>query len=198
MEASDETLIKRFEATRRRHPLAESGSVTEGIAKEREMLASIRGQADLIIDTSDTDPPGLAEKLRSMLGDAGPTAGLSANVMSFGYKHGVPLDADLVLDVRFLPNPHWVPNLRPLDGRSQEVQNYVMGSDGADAFLTKIADLLGFLVPRYQETGKKYLLVAVGCTGGRHRSPVLAEKITEIMRDIDMPTTLVHRDIERE
>jgi UPF0042 nucleotide-binding protein len=198
LEASDEALVNRFEATRRRHPLAPGDRVVEGIRKERLMMESLRGEADLIIDTSDLTPHELRDRVRDTFAKARPEEGLQVAVVSFGYKYGVPRDADLVLDVRFLPNPHWVDELRALPGNESRVRNYVTGQDAYTEFADRLESLLEFVVPGYVSEGKSYLTVAVGCTGGRHRSVVVAEELGTWFEKRGLPVTVEHRDLDRE
>ncbi len=196
LEASDQTIVRRFEATRRRHPLSER--VIDGIHEERTLMAGMREQADLVIDTTEVNVHALRDKIRSFFVEASPRTGLAVNVVSFGYKHGIPLDADLVFDVRFLPNPHWVEELRPLTGLNRRVRGYVLGQEAAQGFLGRIRDLLEFLLPRYVQEGRHYLSIAVGCTGGKHRSVVIADEIARFLQEKGYPCTVVHRDVERE
>jgi RNase adapter protein RapZ len=196
LEASDEMLERRFESTRRRHPLAEA-SVAEGIHRERDLMTPFREGADLIIDTTDLSVRELRKRLGAQLQDDSPIEGLKTTVISFGYKFGLPLDADVILDVRFLPNPHWVDDLRPLSGLDDPVRAYVMQQDGAIAFLERSKDLFAVLMAGFQDEGRHYLTVAVGCTGGRHRSVVLAEEFGAFMNDKGFPARIIHRDIER-
>lgn len=198
LEASDLSIVRRFEATRRRHPLATSGSVVDGIHEERELMAGLREQADLVIDTTEVNVHGLRDKIRSFFLEASPRSGLAVNVISFGYKHGLPLDADLAFDVRFLPNPHWIEELRPLTGLNRRVRGYVLEQEAAREFLAKIRDLLEFLLPGYVREGRHYLTIAVGCTGGHHRSVVIADEIARFLQEKGFPSTVVHRDIEKE
>ncbi|MGH2705113.1 MAG: RNase adapter RapZ [Actinomycetota bacterium] len=198
LEASDEALVRRFEATRRRHPLAEADRVTQAIAAERELMSGLRATADVVIDTTELNVHELRDKVKSFFAEAAPRTGLAVNVISFGYKHGLPLDADLVLDCRFLPNPHWVEELRPFPGTHRKVRGYVLGSEGTGEFLTKVKDLLGFLLPGYLKEGRHYLTIAVGCTGGKHRSVVIADEIGRFLQERGLPSTVVHRDVERE
>jgi UPF0042 nucleotide-binding protein len=197
LEAADDDLVKRYEATRRRHPLAPADRVVEGIRKERLMMESLRGEADLILDTSGLTPHDLRAKIRDAFSDAPPEAGLQVSVMSFGYKHGTPRDADLVIDCRFLPNPHWVDDLRPLPGTDERVRTYVKGQQTYREFMRRLRALLGFMVPGFVAEGKSYLTVAVGCTGGRHRSVVIAEELAAFFRDKGLPVSLRHRDLDR-
>jgi UPF0042 nucleotide-binding protein len=198
LEASDQTIVRRFEATRRRHPLAVSERVIDGINEERAMMAGLREQADLVIDTTDVNVHALRDKIKSFFFDTSTRAGLAVNVMSFGYKHGLPLDADLVFDVRFLPNPHWVEELRPLTGLNRRVRGYVLGQEAAKGFLSRVRDLLEFLLPGYVNEGRHYLTIAIGCTGGHHRSVVIADEITRFLQEKGYPCTVVHRDVEKE
>ncbi|HEU5003512.1 MAG TPA: RNase adapter RapZ [Actinomycetota bacterium] len=198
LEASDQTIVRRFEATRRRHPLALNDRVIEGIHEERALMAVLREKADLVIDTTEVNVHALRDKIRSFFVDTAPRAGIAVNVISFGYKHGIPLDADLVFDVRFLPNPHWIEELRPLTGRNRRVRGYVLEQEGAKEFLTRLRDMLEFLLPGYVAEGRHYLTFAVGCTGGKHRSVVIADEVTRFLQEKGYPCTVVHRDIDRE
>jgi len=198
LEAADDDLVKRYEATRRRHPLAPADRVVEGIRKERIMMESLRGEADLIMDTSGLTPHDLRARIRDAFSEAPPESGLQVSVMSFGYKHGTPRDADLVIDCRFLPNPHWIDDLRPLPGTDERVRTYVKGQQTYREFMRRLRSLLGFMVPGFVAEGKSYLTVAVGCTGGRHRSVVIAEHLARIYeRRDDLLVDVVHRDVEK-
>jgi UPF0042 nucleotide-binding protein len=197
LEAADEDLVNRYEATRRRHPLAPADRVVEGIRKERLMMESLRGDADLIIDTTGLTPHELRDRIRDAFSDAPPEQGLQVSITSFGYKFGTPRDADLVLDVRFLPNPHWIDDLRPLPGTDERVRGYVEGQHQYRAFLDRLEALLEVVVPGYVAEGKSYLTVAVGCTGGRHRSVVVAEELGRSFAERGMPVTVAHRDLAR-
>lgn len=192
--ADDEALVRRFEETRRRHPLADR--IVDGIALERAQLESLRAQADLVIDTSSLSPHELRDRIVTTFSRQAREVRLRITVVSFGYKHGVPLDADIVMDVRFLPNPHWIEELRPLTGTHTPVRDYVMSRDATVGFLAKFEDLLGVLIPGYLAEGKHYLTVAIGCTGGRHRSVVVAEEVAEMLRDRALLVNVEHRDIE--
>src|SRR5919202_2866131 len=172
LEASDEVLIRRFEATRRRHPVG-GERVAESIALERDLLRGLRADADLVVDTSDLNVHELRAKILAAFADG--QRGLVITVSSFGFKYGLPLDADMVVDVRFLPNPHWVPELRPRNGRDPAVRDYVLGFEEATTFLKRLEELLAVALPGYVHEQKHYLTLAVGCTGGKHRSVVLAE-----------------------
>jgi UPF0042 nucleotide-binding protein len=197
LEAADEDLVRRYEATRRRHPLAPADRVVEGIRKERIMMESLRGEADLILDTSGLTPHDLRARIRDAFSDASPESGLQVSVMSFGYKHGTPRDADLVIDCRFLPNPYWVDELRPLPGTDERVRTYVKGQQTYREFMRRLRALLGFMVPGFVAEGKSYLTVAVGCTGGRHRSVVIADELASFFRDKGLPVSVEHRDLDR-
>ena len=197
LEASDEDLVRRYEATRRRHPLAPADRVVEGIRKERHILASLRGEADLVIDTSGLTPHELRDRVRDAFADAPPEEGLQVSIVSFGFKYGTPRDADLLFDVRFLPNPHWVPELRPHAGTDDRVREYVRGNELYPVYLERLESLLDASLPGYVAEGKSYLTIAIGCTGGHHRSVVVAEELADWVRARGLPTTLVHRDVER-
>ena len=195
LEASDEVLIRRFEATRRRHPVA-GERVAESIALERDLLRELRADADLVLDTSDLNVHELRAKILAAF--AGEADGMLVTVASFGFKYGLPLDADMVLDVRFLPNPHWVPELRPLPGTDPAVRGYVLAQDATGLFLARLEALLETALPGYVQEGKHYLTVAIGCTGGKHRSVVLAEELAGWLTDKGYRTHVAHRDVERE
>ncbi len=194
LEASDEVLVRRFEGTRRRHPLGREG-VVEAIADERHRLETIKEVADVVVDTSELNVHQLRERLADLFADE--SAAMQILVLSFGFKHGVPLDVDNVLDVRFLPNPHWVEEMRPLTGLDEPVRRYVLGQPAAAEFLARAEHLLKFLVPAYVKEGKSYLTLAIGCTGGHHRSVVLAEEFAVRLRAMGYTPTVIHRDVER-
>ena len=197
LEASDEALVRRFESVRRPHPLQGAGRVLDGIAAEREYLRDLRADADLVIDTSVLNVHQLAAKLISAFSDDDqPT--VRATLVSFGYKYGIPVDADLVVDCRFLPNPHWVPELRPQTGLDPEVFDYVLTQKGAVEFLDRYRDVLELVAEGFVREGKRYVTVAVGCTGGKHRSVAMAEALAGRLRDGGMQTLVVHRDLGRE
>jgi RNase adapter protein RapZ len=195
LEASESSLVRRFDATRRRHPLG-SKSVTAGIQRERRVMSVFREAADVIIDTSNLTPQDLRSKIAAYFG-AVVGGDLRATVVSFGYKFGLPLDADLVLDVRFLPNPHWVEGLRELTGRDEAVRDYVLGQVPTKEFIERMRDLFAVVLPGYLSEGRHYLTVAIGCTGGRHRSVVLAEEMARVVNERGLPATVLHRDVER-
>ncbi len=194
LDAEDQVLVRRYEENRRPHPLARP-TLPESMAAERELLAYLREQADLIIDTTDLN----VHQLRDLIGDRfrepGPRRSMRVSVTSFGFKHGIPRDVDLCFDVRFLPNPHWVPDLRPLRGTDRPVADYVLGDPDAVAFLDQTQAMLGFLVPRYVREGKSYLSVGVGCTGGHHRSVAIAEALASRLEADGVEVAVRHRDI---
>jgi UPF0042 nucleotide-binding protein len=197
LEASDEALVRRFESVRRPHPLQGGGRVLDGITAEREYLRDLRADADLVIDTSVLNVHQLAAKLVSAFSDEEqPT--VRATLVSFGYKYGIPVDADLVVDCRFLPNPHWVPELRPQTGLDPEVSDYVLAQKGATEFLDRYRDVLELIAEGFVREGKRYVTLAVGCTGGKHRSVAMAEALAGRLRDGGMQTLVVHRDLGRE
>ena len=197
LESSDEALVRRFDSVRRPHPLQESGSVTDGIARERELFRDLRGEADLVIDTSDLNVHELRAKIEAAFADAAST-GLHATVMSFGYKYGLPVDADIVVDCRLLPNPHWVPELRPLTGLDDQVRDYVFAQQGAKEFVDDYASLLRRYEEGYAREGKHYATLAVGCTGGKHRSVAIAAELAQRLRADGVDVSVVHRDLGRE
>jgi UPF0042 nucleotide-binding protein len=179
LDAGDDVLVRRYEESRRRHPLSDSERVSDGIARERALLEPLVGEADIRVDTSSLNVHELRERLRELFSDQATEGTLQVNVVSFGYKHGLPLDVDLVFDCRFLPNPHWVDELRPLTGRDAPVRDYVLAQRGTREFLEELDRLFGLLLPGYEREGKAYLSIAFGCTGGRHRSVVIAEQLAE-------------------
>jgi UPF0042 nucleotide-binding protein len=199
LDASDAALVRRFSETRRPHPLAEHQSVSEGIREERALLAPIRAMADQIIDTSDMTVHELRHAFMAASRDRGASAGPVVTFLSFGFKHGVPLDADLVFDARFLPNPHFVPELRPHTGRDAVVREFLEQYDDYATFLARVSDLLAFLLPRYAAEGKSYVTVAIGCTGGKHRSVAISEELKRRMASVNgIRLRVRHRDIAQE
>ena len=204
LDATDAALIRRFEANRRSHPLQGDGRLVDGIVAERELLAPLRDQADLVVDTSNRSVHQLRHAMENAFAESAAAVTHNVTVLSFGYKHGLPPDADLVVDMRFLPNPHWIPELREHDGREAPVRDYVLSQEGAEEFLTRYLDLLRLAGVGYRREGKRYLTVAVGCTGGKHRSVAVAEELARRMaadQDVigpGMQVTVVHRDVERE
>jgi UPF0042 nucleotide-binding protein len=195
LEASEEALIRRYHETRRRHPVS-SGSLLDGIREERKLLANLRELADRVIDTSRITVHELRQRLVELYGEAAPP-GLSVNLLSFGYKFGVPYEADLVFDCRFLPNPFFVEGLKAQDGRALAVRQFVVEQPEGRELITRLRDLLAYLLPRYEKEGKAYLTVAVGCTGGRHRSVALVEELQGFVEEQGIPVTVTHRDVDR-
>lgn len=198
LDASDEVLLRRFEETRRRHPLADSERVVDGISRERELLGSLKGHADLVVDTSNLNVHALRDRLHELFGPGAPTEGsLQTSIVSFGYKHGVPVDVDLLFDCRFLPNPHWIDELRPLPGTDEAVREYVLSQPEAGAFIEELERLFALLLPAYVKEGKAYLSIGVGCTGGRHRSVVVASELARVLYDLGFDARVHHRDLDR-
>jgi len=198
LDASTFELVKRYGATRRKHPLSSATvSVEEAILKERSMLELVKGSADLVIDTSSLNVHQLKAQIQDLFSSVGGKDVMQLTVESFGYKHGIPLDVDLVFDVRFLPNPHWDENLRPLSGLDQSVSDFVLQQPLAIEFVDKIDALFAMLIPAYRAEGKSYLTVAIGCTGGRHRSVAIAEEIGQKFIQLGHNPRVIHRDIAR-
>ena len=197
LEASDEVIVRRQESVRRPHPLQGDGRLLDGITRERELLATLRAAADLVIDTSSLNVHQLGSRVRNAYGGEGNDQ-LRVTLVSFGFKNGIPVDADMVVDVRFLPNPHWVPELRPQTGLSRPVSNYVLSQEGAEPFLEHLAGLLDVAAVGYIREGKRFATIAIGCTGGKHRSTAVAEEFAQRLRDSGRPTTVLHRDLGRE
>ena len=198
MDASDDVIIKRYKETRRSHPLAEDCDSLEGaIALERRMLAPLRERAEFVVDTSDLSTAKLRGELLRLFGRGSQEGAMTVSVTSFGFKHGLPREADLVFDVRFLPNPYYVQELRPRTGLDDGVRDYVFSGGAAGEFLEKLQDLVGFLLPKYVEEGKTALVVAVGCTGGHHRSVAIAHALAAYIRGRGYPVTESHRDLGR-
>ena len=199
LDASDEVLLKRYKETRRNHPLAGAGRIDEGIKKERECLAFLKKQANVILDTSMLLTKELRQELEKIYMEDGTYDNLFVTVMSFGFKYGIPADADLVFDVRFLPNPYYVENLRPKTGEEKEIQDYVKQGGTADIFLGKLYDMLDFLIPNYVLEGKNQLVIGIGCTGGKHRSVTIANAVYEqLKKKKGLGVKLYHRDIEKD
>jgi RNase adapter protein RapZ len=197
LEAGDEVLVRRQEAARRPHPLQEGGRLLDGLRRERTALAALRADADLVIDTSALNVHQLTEKVAGAFGTESTTS-LKATIVSFGFKYGIPVDADLLADMRFLPNPHWVPELRPLSGRDEEVATYVKKRPEAQLFLEQYIPVLRTVSAGYLREGKRFMTVAVGCTGGKHRSVAMTEEIAARLRADGMDARPVHRDLGRE
>ena len=201
LDASDQALVQRFESTRRPHPLQAKDRIVDGIARERAKLEEIRAQADVVIDSSNLNVHQL-EKRTSEIFAAGMLASLRINVLSFGYKYGIPVDSDLVLDCRFIPNPHWIPELRPLNGLDAPVSAKVLGSEGVADFVKSYVGVVKQMIPGYFREGKKYVTIAIGCTGGKHRSVAIAEEIAKQListsADLEISAHATHRDVGRE
>jgi UPF0042 nucleotide-binding protein len=201
LDASDQALVQRFESTRRPHPLQAKDRIVDGIARERAKLEEIRAQADVDIESSNLNVHQL-EKRTSEIFAAGMLASLRINVLSFGYKYGIPVDSDLVLDCRFIPNPHWIPELRPLNGLDAPVSAKVLGSEGVADFVKSYVGVVKQMIPGYFREGKKYVTIAIGCTGGKHRSIAIAEEIAKQListsADLEISAHATHRDVGRE
>ena len=197
LDASDDVLVRRYEDTRRRHPRGEGTGVVDSIKSERKSLEPLKAEADVVIDTSDLNVHQLRDRITDLFGHDAPQSGMQTTVMSFGYKHGLPLDVDLVLDCRFLPNPHWVDELRPKTGRDKAVRRYVLENPQTGEFLEKLEGLFDVLLPGYVAEGKSYLTIAVGCTGGRHRSVVIADELAGRLRKRGFEPRVFHRDVKR-
>jgi UPF0042 nucleotide-binding protein len=196
LDASDEVLVRRFEGTRRRHPVEATG-VLEAIHAERELTADLRNAADIIIDTSESNSNELRTNLVELFSSAAAAGAMETSVVSFGYKHGLPLDVDIVLDCRFLPNPYWIETLRPFTGLDDPVREYVLSQPEAIEFLDRLEDLCQFLLPAYAREGKSYLSIAIGCTGGQHRSVAIAEELARRISTVGFTPTVHHRDIAK-
>ena len=199
LDASDEILVKRFKETRRSHPLAPSGRVINGINEERKKLSEIKKKADIIIDTSKYKIRDLREKLNEYYGDnTNVEKSLAITVLSFGFKYGIPVDSDLVFDVRFIPNPFYITELRQYSGKDEPVKRFVLNQKETQEFIAKIKDMLLFLIPNYIKEGKRQLIISIGCTGGRHRSVAIANEIHKILVDNNFNVKIEHRDIEED
>jgi UPF0042 nucleotide-binding protein len=197
LEATDDVLVRRQEAARRPHPLQGSGRLLQGLQREREVLADLRGDADLVLDTSSFNVHQLTEAIAERFGSPESTR-LKVTVVSFGFKYGIPVDADFVADMRFIPNPHWVPELRPMTGRDQAVSAYVLDQGGVQPFLDQYLSVLEIAATGYLREGKRFFTVAVGCTGGKHRSVAMTEEIVQRLRDRGYDARPAHRDLGRE
>ncbi len=201
LDATDQSLVQRFESTRRPHPLQAKDRIVDGIARERAKLEEIRAQADVVIDTTNLNVHQLEKRTAEIFAE-GMLSTLRINVLSFGYKYGIPVDADLVLDCRFIPNPHWIPELRPLNGLDKPVSEKVLGSEGVADFVQSYVSVVQKMIPGYFREGKKYVTIAIGCTGGKHRSVAIAEEIasqlTSASSDLEISAHATHRDVGRE
>lgn len=198
LEAGTDVLVRRYESTRRRHPLAAADrTLAESIEIERDLLQPVKAEADVVIDTTNLNVHELRARMLDLFASEAPAGGMQTTITSFGYKHGLPLDTDLVIDCRFLPNPHWIEHLRPHTGLDGEVRDYVLGQPIAEEFLARIESLLDLLIPAYVAEGKSYLTVAFGCTGGRHRSVAIAEAVAGALASRGVDLRVTHRDIAR-
>lgn len=198
LDTATEALVRRYEATRRRHPLAEGRSLVEAIEDERERLEGARAAADLVIETTGLNPHQLRDRFTEQFGDDTTDAGIRVTLTSFGFKHGLPIDVDFVLDCRFLPNPHWEDELRPLTGLDSEIQDYVLERELAKGFIDHLVGMLTDLLPAFDEQGKSYVTIAFGCTGGQHRSVAVAEEVGRILTERGWRPRVSHRDIYRQ
>lgn len=196
LDAADETLLKRYNENRRPHPLV-SDSLQDSINRERALLGDIRSNADYVIDTTDYNVHELRDRIEEEFQAGQRERPMLVRVRSFGFKHGAPRDVDLMFDVRFLPNPHWEPELRPLTGRDVAVRDYVLGNEDTTGFLSRVTEMLTFLLPKYMAEGKSYLSIGIGCTGGHHRSVAIAEAIGSWLNERGIETSVGHRDIEK-
>ena len=197
LECSTSELVRRYEQTRRRHPLSTGESLEGAIEAERALLEPVKDVADVVIDTTQLNVHQLRDRVRATFGEPDTDVGMQVVIRSFGFKHGLPLDADMVFDVRFLPNPHWEEELRPLTGLQDDVRDYVMQDGAAEAFLDRLTSLFELLLPAYRAEGKAYLSIAIGCTGGRHRSVAIAEALRQRLAALGTEATVMHRDIDR-
>lgn len=195
LEASDDVLVNRYKESRRRHPVSPQGSILEGISLERDFLTELRGKAHKIIDSSDLTTTQMREKIRDFFGKEHDPSRMSVSIISFGFKYGIPLDTDLIMDVRFLPNPHYVEELRPLSGKNKTVRDYVLMNNITSEFMHRFLHMLEFVLPHYLQEGKSHLAISIGCTGGQHRSVAIAEKTAEFLKQKKFLCTVNHRDI---
>jgi UPF0042 nucleotide-binding protein len=199
LDSIDEVLIKRFKESRRKHPLAPDGRVLAGIVQERNKLREVRDRADNIIDTTKLSVWDLREKIASIYGEQGQAEiELMITVLSFGFKYGIPVDSDLVFDVRFLPNPFYIPELKKFSGNDDAVKNYVLGHEETRGFLNKLFDMLSFLIPNYIKEGKRQLIISIGCTGGRHRSVAIANAVYDNLKLSGNKVSIEHRDVSED
>jgi UPF0042 nucleotide-binding protein len=197
LDAADDVLVRRYEESRRRHPLAADERVVEGIAAERLQLEDLKGRADIVVDTSDLNVHELRDRLSDLFEVDRGVDTLQTAIVSFGYKHGLPIDVDLVFDCRFLPNPHWVDELRPLPGTDERVRDYVLAQPETAPFLSELERLFALLLPAYVREGKSYLSIGIGCTGGRHRSVVIASELAGVLERHGVAAHVHHRDLDR-
>ncbi len=199
LDANDEALVRRYETSRRRHPMSPDDGVIDGIQRERELLGTIKGETDVLVDTSNLNVHELRDRLREIFVDEASRGDvrLRTNVMSFGFKHGLPLDVDMVFDCRFLPNPHWIEELRPLSGQDPAVRDYVLGQRESKAFVKELDRLFTLLLPAFEREGKSYLSIGIGCTGGRHRSVAISEELGRLLERKGHGARVHHRDVNR-
>ena len=197
LDASDEVLIRRYKETRRRHPLANEGSLSQGITKEREKVGNVRAKATHILDTTNTTTTDLRDKIIALYGSGDSLSKMNVIIQSFGFKHGIPLDCDMMFDVRFLPNPFYVPELKMLTGNDQEVMTYIWNYQITREFTKKLEDMVLFLLPEYEKEDKSQFTIAIGCTGGNHRSVFIANKLCDFLRGHDYETQVAHRDLNK-
>lgn len=198
LDASNEVLVKRYKETRRSHPLAISGRIIDGINKERKVLQEIRKKADHVIDTSNLSPSQLKQEINKIFMQGMEFKGMIITIISFGFKYGIPIDCDLIFDVRFIPNPYYIPTMRKLTGKNELVRDYVLNNETTRAFFEKLVDLLNFLIPNYIKEGKTQLVIGIGCTGGRHRSVAISELLCQTLSSEQYIVTIEHRDIDKE
>lgn len=198
LDASDEALIKRFKESRRAHPLAPDGRLTKGIVEERKILQDIKNKANYIIDTSNLTPRQLKEEIVSIFVEGKAFRGIVISIISFGFKYGIPVDCDLVFDVRFIPNPYYISHMKKLTGKHETVKEYVLGAKETVDFLDKLNDMLEFLIPNYIKEGKIQLIIGIGCTGGRHRSVAIADSLNKSLVEKQHRVVIDHRDIEKD
>ena len=199
LDCDSQRLVKRYKESRRQHPLSDAGTILDGIKKERVLLEDVRRRANYIVDTSNMKLPQLKEYINTVFAaDTDTKKRMTVNVLSFGFKYGIPMDADLVMDVRFLPNPFYIPELKEKTGLDSEVSDYVMSFDVAQQFADKLRDMFDFLMPQYVSEGKSNIVIAIGCTGGKHRSVTLANELTKHLTDCGYNTFVNHRDINKD
>jgi len=198
MEASDRVVVKRYKETRRAHPLAQEGRLLRGIIEERRVLQRIKDKADYVIDTSNLTPRQLKEEITNIIGENKNYTGLIINLISFGFKYSIPIECDLVFDVRFIPNPFYIESMKRLTGKNDAVKSYVLEMKETQDFLAKLTDMLDFLIPNYIKEGKSQLVVGIGCTGGRHRSVAIADSVYKILQEKQHRVVVEHRDIEKD
>jgi len=198
MEASDKVVIERYKESRRKHPLAQEGRLEKSISEERRVLQSIKERANYVIDTSELAPKQLKEAITGILGQDSALNGLVINIISFGFKYGIPLECDLIFDVRFIPNPYYIESLRKHTGKNDDVKEYIFNMPETNEFLEKLCSMLDFLIPNYIKEGKSHLVIGIGCTGGRHRSVAIADELGRYLKEHENRVIIEHRDIEKD